>query len=72
MEISEDDRAVVEPQLQMLKAKYGDKISPEAEDELREKLVEIRQRVAAIRQVPLTLDDEPLLHFAPRPARRNE
>jgi hypothetical protein len=72
MEISEEDRAEVEPQLQMLKAKYGDKINPAAEDELCEKLVEIRQRVIAIRQVPLTSDDEPLLHFAPRPARRSE
>ncbi len=72
MEISEEDRAAVEPQLQILKAKYGDKIGPEAEKEVIERLVDIKQRLEAIRKVALTADDEPLLHFAPRPVRRNE
>jgi hypothetical protein len=66
----DDEQRAIEEQLRALCAKYGDLITDE--QELRDQLLAFRQRAESVRRFPLSLDDEPLLHLAPKPQERAE
>lgn len=55
----------IEQQLQAILRRYQGRIDEARINDLREHLVAFRRRAESVRQVPLSLTDEPALQFDP-------
>jgi hypothetical protein len=59
------DPAEIDLRLALVRHRYGDRLTPEQLDALREAVQGLVEQVAALRKVRLTNADEPLQRFSP-------
>jgi hypothetical protein len=69
---SDEERLAVEQQFAAIEARYGDRLDEQGRATVLARLLDFHRRAASIRQAPLSSGDEPLLRFAPRPARSDQ